>query len=235
VANYNNGSVSQNNPNASMEMIFDRFTCHSKIMIEMSPVDNNLRKDPGPHPASEAVDGKQSSEGRKRTFTNFNEDGFTETSSSLFNMYKDSRLHSDRCKNVISATVKSDLFETNMEPVETFPSIVWDDEDENEHSFQPIRKRQRMPHSMVEMDQMPRNNPRRPRLLRSKSIYFRLYKLQESSLIASSYYQYCIQKTNDTLLWLDTIEKVEGRTLVKDLDETLQDSDSFEFSLQVVA
>lgn len=189
------------------------------------------RRDLRSLPATEAVDRESLKESIRKKSASFTRDHVKLTST--LREYKDCGIESDRSMYIISATLKSDLFGTTTTE-ESFPRIVWED-NHLPDQLSP-KTRNRNSYTIIETVREQSKQPRRSRLLRSRRIHSRLCTLQESSLIASSYYQYCIQKSHDTSLWLDTIANVDVRNLVKDDEgESCQDSTGFEFPMQVVA
>jgi hypothetical protein len=201
--------------------------------ITMIQISHDPRRDlwSQSRPATEAVDRESSKEAIKRKSASFTRE-HVKLTSSLRPGCKDCGIESDRSMYIISATLKSDLFGTTTE--ESFPRIIWEDNQVPDQLSS--KRRKRNSYTIIETDREQSKQPRRSRLLRSKRIHSRLCMLQESSLIASSYYQYCIQKSHDTSLWLDTIANFDVRNLVKDDEgETRQDSTGFEFPMQVVA
>jgi hypothetical protein len=196
-------------------------------MTESSPSDKG--KDSKP---SNDLQGEPPKKGTKRSFSSFlmhaeNKGSIAPT------VYKENGCESDRSMFIFSATMKSDLFDDNSEASEdSFPRIAWDDE-----SRHLVKKRKMSHFHMVEPDEMPNNRrPRhRHRLRRSMSIYSRLHKLQESALLSSSLYQYCIERANSTCIWLDTITSVNNHNFAKAGDENGEEGTYFDCSLQVVA
>jgi hypothetical protein len=130
--------------------------------------------------------------------------------------------------------------------LESFPEISWQDDDgtqQNENPQQPATKRRKIKQPLSEGEMRfslgytyePLFQPLRPRLVRSRRLHSQLHKLQESSLVSSSYFQYTLRKAQETSLWLDSLANIDDTVLVKDEDDDMDEIVGFEFQMQVVA
>ncbi|KAG7352960.1 hypothetical protein IV203_009008 [Nitzschia inconspicua] len=176
------------------------------------------------NPASDALDGQQPTNEKKRTFSYLAMEGEARTAS-ILSQYNGLWYECDRS---MSKTIKRGIFECSSVLEDRFPRILWEEKVE---PAEPA-KRQQICHFIMEESLCI---PRRARLLRSKRISSHLHRLQESSLVASSFYQFRIRKTKDTSLCLETNANVDECNFVKDEDEMGQDSNGFDCHLQIVA